>query len=80
MLPLFHSCCDTIRALLFPMETPSFPMETAVYAAPWSLPAPPRVELVSGLVRQNDFVPSRRKRRGRSKLFEAVNGGGGAPE
>ena len=37
-------------------------MATAVYKAPWSLSAPPRVEVVSGLVRQDNFVPSRRFR------------------
>ena len=37
-------------------------MVTAVYAAPGSLSAPPRVEVVSGLVQQDNFVPSRRFR------------------
>ena len=34
-------------------------MATAVYTAPWSLSAPPRVEVVAGLVRQDNFVRSR---------------------
>ena len=55
-------------------------MVTAVHTAPsWSSSAPP-VEMVSGLVRQDNFVPSRRFREGgleNSKLLIAVNGGGG---
>ena len=39
-----------------------FSIATAVDTAPWSFSAPPRVEVVSGLVGQDNFVPSRRFR------------------
>ena len=37
-------------------------MGTAVDTAVWSLSVPPHVEVVSGLVGQDNFVPSRRFR------------------
>ena len=33
-------------------------MVTAVHTSPWYLSAPPRVEFVSGLARQDNFVPT----------------------
>ena len=53
-------------------------MVTAVYTAPWSLSAPPRVEGVSGLVRQDNMVPSRRFREDGLEYLELSTEGGGA--
>ena len=54
--------CDVLL-LVVVMRTLLFFMVTAVYTARWShgiSSAPPRVEVVSCLVRQDDFVPSTR--------------------
>ena len=51
-------------------------MVTAVYTAPWSLSAPPRVEVVAGLVRQDNFVPSRRFREDGLEDLKLSTGGG----
>ena len=53
-----------------------FSMVTAVYTAPWSLPAPPRVEVVSGLARQDNFVQSRRFREDGLEVLKLSTGGG----
>ena len=57
-------------------------MVTAVYTGPWShgiLSAPPRVEAISGLVPQGNFVPSRRfQEEGLEALKQSKRGGGGA--
>ena len=49
-----------------------------VYTVPWSLSALPRVQVVSGLVRQDKFVTSRRFRENGPKDLKLSPGGGGA--
>ena len=58
------------------MCTLLFPIVTAVDTAPCSLSAPPRVELVSGLVRQDNCVPSRRFRQDGLEDLKLSRGGG----
>ena len=58
-------------------DTLLFSMVTTVDTAPWSLSAPPRVEVVSGLVRQDNFVPSRRFREGGLEDLKLSTAGGG---
>ena len=58
-------------------------MVTAVYTGPWShgiLSAPPRVEAISGLVPQGNFVPSRRFQEEGLEALKQSKRGGGAPE
>ena len=47
-----------------------------VDTAPWSLSAPPRVEVVSGLVGQDNFVPTRRFREDDLEDIKMSPGGG----
>ena len=55
-----------------------FSLATAVDTAPWSLSAPPRVEVVSGLVGKYNFVPSRRFREDGLENLKLSTGGGAA--
>ena len=66
--------------LVVVMCTLLFSMVTAVSTVPWShgsSSAPPRVEVVSGLVRQGNFVPSRRFREDGPEALKLPTGGGG---
>ena len=55
-----------------------FSMTTAVDTAPWSWSAPPRVEVVLGLVGQDNFVPSKRFREDGLEDLKLSTGRGGA--
>ena len=80
----FFGVCDVLE-LLVVMCTLLFSMVTAVYTArtTWShgiSSAPPRVEVLSGLVRTARQVCAEQAvPQGRSRSFKTVNGGG-APE
>ena len=55
-----------------------FSLAIAVYtAAPWSLSAPPRIEVVSVLWRQDNFLPSRRPREDGLEDFQLATERGG---
>ena len=61
------------------MCTLLFFMVTTVYTAPWShgnSSEPPRVEVVSGLVWEDNFVPSRRFREDSLEVLKLSTGGG----
>ena len=60
----FVEVCDVLQLVVVMTAAVLFYMVTAVYTAPWSSSLPPRVEVVSSLVRQDYFVPSRRFREG----------------
>ena len=58
------------------MYTLLFSIITAEYRAPWFLYAPPSVEVVSGLARQDNFVPSMPFREDGLEGLTLSNGGG----
>ena len=67
-------CCDVYSVVFY--------VHNKVYTAPWShgiSAAPPRVEVVSGLVREDIFVPSRRFREDGLEALK-LSTGAGAPE
>ena len=70
--------CEPVRVVV--MCTLLFPMvSTVVYTAPSShgiSSAPLRVEVVSGLVREDNFVPSRRFREDGLEALKLSSGGG----
>ena len=58
------------------MYTLLFSIITAVYSTMWPLSAPPLVKVVSGLARQDNFVPSRRFREDGLEDLKLSTGGG----
>ena len=58
------------------MYTLLFSIITAVYSTMWPLSAPPLVKVVSGLARQDNFVPSRRFREDGLEDLKLLTAGG----
>ena len=75
---LFFGVCDVLQ-LVVVMCTLLFSMAATVYTAPWSYgmsSAPPRVEVVSGLVQEDNFAPSRRLGQNGLEALKLSTGGG----
>ena len=73
--------CDVLQWLAVVIRALLFSVATTAYTAPWShgiSSASPRVEVVSGLVREDNFMPSRRLHEDSLEALKLSTGGGGA--